>query len=269
MKSVNPREMVTLRLEKHARSLSRRRFIGGLGGAALFALGAGNVRAAQHPGAVIDSSASNSVVAQQQIVSLPPLPYAYNALEPHIDEMTMMIHHTRHHNAFITTLNNTLPNYPELQGRSITDLVYNIDEVPEAIRTVIRNNGGGHLNHSIFWATMAPNAGGEPSGDLAQAINGTFGNFATFKQQLTAAAAGRFGSGWGWLVMDGANKLMIMSTPNQDSPYMMGYTPLLGVDVWEHSYYLKYQNRRADYLAAWWNVINWDAVAQRHAAARV
>lgn len=192
---------------------------------------------------------------------LPPLPYDYNALEPHIDEQTMRIHHDKHHAAYVNNVNAALEKYPELQGRSIEELIGNLDSVPEDIRTAVRNNGGGHANHTLFWEIMGPNASGEPQGALAQAINDSFGGFAQFKEQFAKAATTRFGSGWAWLVMDG-DRLSITSTQNQDSPLMEGKTPLLGLDVWEHAYYLKYQNRRPDYINAWWNVVNWNKVAE-------
>ncbi|MCM8748773.1 superoxide dismutase [Thermomicrobiaceae bacterium CFH 74404] len=194
---------------------------------------------------------------------LPPLPYPYDALEPHIDARTMEIHHSGHHGAYVRNLNAALEKHPELQNRSIEDLLRNINQVPEDIRTAVRNNGGGHANHSIFWTIMGPNAGGEPSGELAEAINQTFGSFATFKEQFSAAAAGVFGSGWAWVVLNNG-RLEIVTRPNQDSPYMDGLYPVMGLDVWEHAYYLKYQNRRPEYIANWWNVVNWDAVAQRY-----
>ncbi len=193
---------------------------------------------------------------------LPPLPYAPEALEPHIDAQTMNIHHGKHHQAYVTNLNAAIDKAPELASWSIDELCRKINDVPEAVRTAVRNNGGGHWNHSLFWQTMAPNAGGEPTGALAEAITKAFGSFATFKEQFQAAGMGRFGSGWAWLVStNGA--LSIMSTPNQDNPLMDGKHALLGCDVWEHAYYLTYQNRRADYLGAYWNVVNWAAVAQR------
>jgi len=196
---------------------------------------------------------------------LPPLPYAPEALEPHIDTQTMNIHHGKHHQAYVTNLNAAIEKAPELASWSIDELCSKINEVPEAVRTAIRNNGGGHWNHSLFWQTMAPNAGGEPTGALAEAITKAFGSYATFKEQFQAAGIGRFGSGWAWLVStNGA--LSIMSTPNQDNPLMEGKHALLGCDVWEHAYYLKYQNRRADYLGAYWNVVNWAEVAKRFAA---
>jgi Fe-Mn family superoxide dismutase len=197
---------------------------------------------------------------------LPPLPYAYNALEPHIDARTMEIHHTKHHQAYITNLNAALDKAPELKQKSLEDLLRGIQQVPEAIRGVVRNHGGGHANHTLFWQIMAPKAGGKPSGRLAEAITGAFGGFDAFKEQFGAAAAGRFGSGWAWLLVQ-KGKLSIESTANQDSPIMEGKTPILGLDVWEHAYYLLYQNRRPDYIAAWWNVVNWPEVARRFEAA--
>jgi Fe-Mn family superoxide dismutase len=198
---------------------------------------------------------------------LPKLPYAYNALEPHIDARTMEIHHTKHHQAYITNLNAALEKAPELKQKSLEDLLRGIQQVPEAIRTAVRNHGGGHANHTLFWQVMAPKAGGQPGGRLGEAIAKTFGGFDAFKEQFGAAAAARFGSGWAWLVAkDG--KLSVESTANQDSPLMEGKTPILGLDVWEHAYYLHYQNRRPDYIAAWWNVVHWDEVARRYEAAR-
>jgi Fe-Mn family superoxide dismutase len=195
--------------------------------------------------------------------SLPQLPYAYDALEPHIDARTMEIHHTKHHQAYVNNVNAALEKAPEWQGKSLDDLMRGINSVPEAVRTAVRNNGGGHWNHSMFWQIMGPNKGGEPSGKLAAGIKSAFGDFSKFKEQFAAAAAGRFGSGWAWLIDEGNGKLAITSTPNQDNPLMEGKKALLGLDVWEHAYYLKYQNRRPDYVAAWWNVVNWDAVASR------
>jgi superoxide dismutase, Fe-Mn family len=197
--------------------------------------------------------------------TLPPLPYAHDALEPHIDAKTMEIHHGRHHQAYVTNLNAAIEKAPELQGKSLEDLLKNVGSAPEAVRTAVRNNGGGHWNHSLFWQLMAPKAGGEPSGALADAIKGAFGGFDKFKEQFAAAAAGRFGSGWVWLMNEGG-RLSITSSPNQDNPIMDGKNPnaiLLGLDVWEHAYYLKYQNRRPDYVTAWWNVVNWGEVAKR------
>ncbi|MDL1899388.1 superoxide dismutase [Anaerolineae bacterium CFX9] len=197
---------------------------------------------------------------------LPSLPYATNALEPHIDQQTMEIHHGKHHNTYVTNLNKALENHPDLQSKSLEELLQSLDSLPESIRTAVRNNGGGHWNHSLFWKLMSPNGGGAPSGELAAAINAAFGSFDEFKAQFQAAGAGRFGSGWAWLVTAPDGSLSITSTPNQDTPLMEGKTAILGVDVWEHAYYLKYQNRRPDYLAAWWNVVNWDEVARLYAA---
>lgn len=198
---------------------------------------------------------------------LPALPYPNNALEPHIDEQTMMIHHDRHHNTYVTSLNTALESAPELQSKSLEELIGNLDSVPEGIRTAVRNHGGGHYNHSLFWEIIGPDAGGAPTGDIAAAIDSELGGFEKFKEDFAKAATTRFGSGWAWLVVkDG--KLAVTSTPNQDSPVMEGATPLLGIDVWEHAYYLKYQNKRPDYIAAFWNVINWDAVNKRYAAAK-
>jgi Fe-Mn family superoxide dismutase len=198
---------------------------------------------------------------------LPPLPYAANALEPYIDEQTMNIHHDRHHAAYVNNANAALEGHPDLQSKSVEDLLRGIHEVPESIRTAVRNNAGGHANHSLFWTQLKVNPNGAPTGALAEAINSTFGSFDAFKDQFSKAAAGRFGSGWAWLVLD-KGKLAVTSTANQDSPYMDGQVPLLGLDVWEHAYYLKYQNRRPDYIAAFWNVIDWDEVGRRFAAAR-
>ena len=195
--------------------------------------------------------------------TLPPLPYPTNALEPHIDAQTMEIHHGKHHNAYVTNLNAALEKAPELAGKSLEDLLRNLNSVPEAVRTAVRNNAGGHWNHSQFWKTMAPNAGGAPTGKLAAAIDAAFGDFEKFKEAFNAAGVGRFGSGWVWLVNEGG-KLAITSTPNQDNPLMDGKpAPILGNDVWEHAYYLKYQNRRPDYLKAWWNTVDWDEVGKR------
>ena len=194
--------------------------------------------------------------------TLPALPYAFDALEPHIDAQTMQIHHGKHHQAYVNNLNAAIEKAPELAGKSLDDLMKNINTVPEAVRTAVRNNGGGHWNHSFFWELMGPKAGGEPTGKLADAIKSAFGDFAKFKEQFAAAAAGRFGSGWAWLVSDGG-KLSITSTPNQDNPLMEGKKAILGLDVWEHAYYLKYQNRRPDYVTAWWNVVDWNKVAAK------
>jgi Fe-Mn family superoxide dismutase len=194
--------------------------------------------------------------------TLPALPYDFAALEPHIDAQTMQIHHGKHHQAYVNNLNAALDKHPELHQKGLEDLLRNINIVPEDIRTAVRNNAGGHHNHSLFWTWMAPKAGGEPSGALADAITKAFGDFAKFKEALNAAGTGRFGSGWAWLVWSGG-KLEVLSTANQDSPLMDGKTPIMGIDVWEHAYYLKYQNRRPDYLAAWWNVVNWAEIGKR------
>ena len=190
---------------------------------------------------------------------LPPLPYAHNALEPSIDEQTMQIHHGKHHQTYVNNLNAALEKHPQLQGKPIELLIADLNAIPEDIRTAVRNNGGGHANHAFFWTVMAPNAGGPPTGAIAEAIDAKFGSFDAFKEAFAKAATGRFGSGWAWLVKSG-NGVDVTSTANQDSPLMEGKTPLLGLDVWEHAYYLKYQNRRADYIAAWWNVVNWAEV---------
>ena len=198
--------------------------------------------------------------------TLPPLPYAYNALEPHIDEQTMRIHHDKHHAAYVNNLNAALEGHAELQQKSLEDLLRGIGAVPEAIRTAVRNNAGGHHNHTLFWELMQPGGAPEPSGALGDAINKTFGGLAQFKEQFTKACLGRFGSGWGWLVRDASGKLAIESSANQDSPVMDGKMPVLGCDVWEHAYYLKYQNRRPDYVTAWWNVVNWTEAGRRFGA---
>lgn len=198
---------------------------------------------------------------------LPQLPYAYDALEPHIDKETMNIHHTKHHNTYVTNLNNALEGHDDLLSKSIEELVANLDAVPESIRTAVRNNGGGHANHSLFWQLLSPNGGGEPKGEVADAINSKFGSFDKFKEEFAKAATGRFGSGWAWLVVNNG-QVEITSTPNQDSPLTEGKTPILGLDVWEHAYYLKYQNRRPEYITNFWNVVNWDEVEKRYQAAK-
>ena len=198
---------------------------------------------------------------------LPPLPYPFDALEPQIDAKTMEIHHDKHHQAYITNANNALKDYPELASKPVDELIANLSAVPEAIRGTVRNNAGGHSNHSFFWKILGPNTGGEPKGELAEAINSTFGGFEQFKEKIQTAGAGRFGSGWAWLVVNKDGKLEVISTPNQDSPIMDGLKPVFGVDVWEHAYYLKYQNRRPDYLKAIWAVVNWDVVGQYYEAA--
>lgn len=197
---------------------------------------------------------------------LPPLPYAFDALEPHVDARTMEIHHDKHHAGYTSKLNAAVEG-TKFADMPIEDLLASLNEVPEGKRTAVRNNGGGFANHSLFWTIMSPNGGGEPTGELADAINSTFGSFDAFKEAFGNAATGQFGSGWAWLVVDGGN-LVITSTPNQDTPLMEGKTPILGLDVWEHAYYLNYQNRRADYVAAFWNVVDWNAVAERYAAAK-
>ena len=198
---------------------------------------------------------------------LPPLPYGFDALEPNIDAMTMEIHHDRHHATYVNNLNAAIEKHPELGERSVEDLLGDLNGVPEDIRTAVRNNGGGHYNHSLFWEIMKPNGGGDPTGDAADAIKDAFGDFATFKDTLSKAAIGQFGSGWGWAYLAGG-KLTVKGYPNQDNPLMDGAVPILGVDVWEHAYYLKYQNKRPDYVAAWWNTLNWDAINQRLQKAR-
>ena len=193
---------------------------------------------------------------------LPPLPYAYDALEPHVDEETMRIHHGKHHAAYIAKLDAALEKHPDLQSKSLDELMGDLASVPEDIRTAVRNNGGGHWNHSMFWQVMGPNAGGDPTGKVAEAITASFGNFDSLKDQFAKAAVGRFGSGWVWIVVDG-DTLSVVSTPNQDNPLMDGKCAILGLDVWEHAYYLNYQNRRPDYVKAWWNAVNWVEVNKR------
>jgi Fe-Mn family superoxide dismutase len=199
---------------------------------------------------------------------LPALPYATNALEPHIDATTMEIHHGRHHNTYVTNLNNALKSAPELESKSVEDLISDLNAVPESIRTAVRNNGGGHANHSLFWKTISPSGGGQPSGALAAAIDSELGGFDKFKESFAAAATTRFGSGWAWLALSKDGKLKVYSLPNQDSPIMEGDTPLLGLDVWEHAYYLKYQNKRPDYIGAFWNVVDWNAVGAIYDSAK-
>lgn len=198
---------------------------------------------------------------------LPQLPYAYDALEPHIDKETMNIHHTKHHNAYVTNLNNALAGHDDLLSKSVEELIANLDAVPESARTAVRNNGGGHANHSLFWELLSPNGGGNPSGALAEAIDAKFGGFDAFKEEFAKAATTRFGSGWAWLSVKNG-ELELTSAPNQDSPIMEGSTPILGLDVWEHAYYLNYQNRRPDYIGAFWNVVNWDEVSKRYESAK-
>lgn len=195
---------------------------------------------------------------------LPKLAYAYDALEPHIDARTMEIHHSKHHQAYTNNLNVALEKHPELADKMIGELLKDLNSVPDDIRGAVRNNGGGYKNHKIFWSIMSPDGGGEPSGELAEAINTAFGDFASFKEAFAKAGMTQFGSGWAWLCKDDSGSLSVVAIPNQDNPYSQGLTPLLGVDVWEHAYYLNYQNRRADYIAAWWNVVNWDEVSRRY-----
>jgi superoxide dismutase, Fe-Mn family len=198
---------------------------------------------------------------------LPQLPYAYEALEPHIDKETMNIHHSKHHNAYVTNLNNALAGNEELLSKSVEEVIANLDAVPEAARTAVRNNGGGHANHTLFWQILSPNGGGAPAGELADAINNKFGSFESFKEEFAKAATTRFGSGWAWLAVNNG-ELEVTSTPNQDSPVMEGKTPILGLDVWEHAYYLKFQNRRPDYISTFWNVVNWEEVSNRYQNAK-
>ena len=199
---------------------------------------------------------------------LPELPYSFNALEPVIDTKTMEIHHDKHHAAYVAKLNDAVAKHPELTNKSVEELLRDINNIPEDIRTAVRNHGGGHANHSLFWTLMKQNDGGEPTGDLAKAINSTFGSFANFQEKIIANGMGQFGSGWSWLVVKPDGKLTVYATPNQDSPLMQGDIPILGVDVWEHAYYLKYQNKRDEYLKVWWNVVNWEAVERSRANAQ-
>ena len=200
--------------------------------------------------------------------SLPDLPYAHDALEPHIDAKTMEIHHGKHHAGYVAKLNAALEGHDDLAGKSVEDLMRGLSDVPEGIRTAVRNNGGGHANHTLFWSVMGPGGGGEPGGDLGAAINSTFGSYAGFQEEFANAAATRFGSGWAWLCVKPGGELHVESTPNQDTPLSEGHTPILGLDVWEHAYYLNYQNRRPDYITAFWNVVNWEEVGNRFAAAK-
>jgi Fe-Mn family superoxide dismutase len=198
---------------------------------------------------------------------VPALPYEYTALEPHIDEATMHFHHDNHHATYVTNLNKALESHPDLASKSIEDLLRDLSSLPESVQTAVRNNGGGHANHTLFWEIMGPNAGGEPTGALGDAINSTFGSFADFKEKFKAAGLGRFGSGWAWLAVNSAGGLEVLATPNQDTPLSEGKTPILGCDVWEHAYYLKYQYKRAGYVDAWWNVVNWGKVSELYSAA--
>jgi len=212
-------------------------------------------------------STSGQGAAPQMSYTLPPLPYSFDALEPYIDAKTMEIHHDKHHGAYVTNLNKALESSPDLQKLSVEDLLAQINKVPEGIRTAVRNNGGGHMNHSMFWKIMKKGGGGEPKGEIGEAIKSAFGSFADFKTKLNEAATKRFGSGWAWLMFTGG-KLTIDSTANQDSPIMNGANPVMGLDVWEHAYYLKYQNRRPEYIEAWWNVVNWDEITKNFDAAK-
>jgi superoxide dismutase, Fe-Mn family len=239
--------------------MQRRQFLYGLGLLGTASLGA----------ASFSSEANGADVSGKMSVpqfTLPPLPYAFNALEPFIDKRTMEIHHDKHHAAYVKNLNDAVAKAPQLQGKSIEYLLQNLESIPADIRTTVRNNGGGHANHSMFWQMMAPKAGGEPKGELAKDIIKTFGSFAAFQAAFNEAGAKRFGSGWVWLSREKSGKLKIASFPNQDSPIMVGEYPLLGNDVWEHAYYLTYQNKRAEYLKAWWNVVNWTEVERRYQA---
>jgi superoxide dismutase, Fe-Mn family len=212
--------------------------------------------------------ASNLKLEEKPVAfTVPPLPYSFDALEPYIDAKTMEIHHDKHHGAYVTNLNKALDGHADLQAKSLEDLLKSLDSIPENIRAQVRNNAGGHWNHSLFWTQMKKGGGGEPTGDLGAAITSTFGSFAGFQEKFAAAGLGRFGSGWAWLIVKDS-KLAIDSTPNQDTPFMLGAKAVLGIDVWEHAYYLKYQNVRGDYIKAWWNVVNWDSAAQHYAAAK-
>jgi Fe-Mn family superoxide dismutase len=236
-------------------TLNRRHF--------LFLLGAGTGTFALDSFALAEQSPTSKPPSTKAAIELPPLAYAYEALEPHIDARTMQFHHDKHHAAYVKNLNAALDKHPELKGRTVEELLRRLNQVPADIRTTVRNNGGGHVNHSMFWKIMKPQGGGEPTGEIATAINQNFGNFAAFKKQFNEAGAARFGSGWVWLVRNKNGKLEITTTANQDNPISEGKYPILGNDVWEHAYYLNYQNRRADYLEAWWNVVNWDEINRR------
>jgi len=245
-------------------TLNRRNFLILLGGS----IGAVTLGTTEASGDNINTAKNGTNVAQNTgVFTLPPLPYGYNALEPYIDARTMQFHHDKHHAAYVKNLNDAIANRPKLKGQTVEDLLKNIKSVPENIRSTIRNNAGGHYNHSMFWRIMKPNGGGEPTGAIANAINTSFGSFAEFKRLFNESGSKRFGSGWVWLVRNPDGKLGIMNTANQDCPLMQGKFPIMGNDVWEHAYYLKYQNRRADYLDAWWNVLNWDEINQRFTAA--
>jgi Fe-Mn family superoxide dismutase len=248
--------------------MNRRNFIVGTGIVGAGLLGAGDAASGLlHAGTATDFEPNLKSEEKPVAFSVPPLPYAFDALEPHIDAKTMEIHHDKHHGAYVANLNKALDGHADLQSKSLEDLLKNLDALPDAIRNPVRNNAGGHWNHSLFWTQLKKGGGGEPSGDLAAAIKSTFGSFADFQTKFAAAGVGRFGSGWAWLlVKDG--KLVIDSTPNQDTPISLNGKAVLGLDVWEHAYYLKYQNKRPDYIAAWWNVVNWDSAAEQYAAAK-
>jgi Fe-Mn family superoxide dismutase len=248
--------------------MNRRKFLVNTGIVGAGILGAGKT-ASGIALAGTDSNLEPNLKMEEKSVAftVPPLPYPFDALEPYIDAKTMEIHHDKHHGAYVTNLNKALEGHADLQAKSIDDLLKGLDSIPDNIRTAVRNNGGGHWNHSLFWKLMKKGGGGEPKGDLAAAINSAFGSFADFQAKLAAAGLGRFGSGWAWLlVKDG--RLAIDSTPNQDSPYLLGGKAVIGLDVWEHAYYLKYQNVRADYIKAWWNVVDWNAASDLYAAAK-
>ena len=248
--------------------MNRRNFLvnSGIIGAGL--LGAGSGASAVLRSGTASDFASNLKLEEKPVAfTVPPLPYSFDALEPYIDAKTMEIHHDKHHGAYVTNLNKALDGHADLQAKSLEDLLKSLDSIPENIRAQVRNNAGGHWNHSLFWTQMKKGGGGEPTGDLGSAIASTFGSFAGFQEKFATAGLGRFGSGWAWLIVkDG--KLAIDSTPNQDTPFMLGGKAVLGIDVWEHAYYLKYQNVRGDYIKAWWNVVNWDSAAQHYAAAK-
>lgn len=218
-------------------------------------------------GMAIAVSGASLLAQAKDPFTLPALPYTVDALEPHIDAQTMTIHHGKHHAAYVANLNTAVKSQPSLAGKSLEELLGNLNAVPEAVRTAVRNNGGGHANHSLFWQIMKKNGGGQPKGELLSAIEKKFGTFDKFKAEINGAGTRQFGSGWAWLSVDKSKQLVLSATPNQDNPWMLGQTPVLGVDVWEHAYYLRYQNRRADYLTAWWNTLDWDAIAGRYAAA--
>ena len=248
---------------------NRRSFLARLAGLFSVACAADAMAAATTPAAGIGAGAATTTASTTSGTAtgpftVPPLTYGYDALEPHIDKMTMQLHHDKHHGAYVAKLNEAVAGKPDLAEKTVEDLIKNLNSLPEAVRTAVRNNGGGHLNHSMYWELMTPGGPGNPSGDLADAIKSAFGGFDEFKTKFNDAGTKRFGSGWVWLVKTKDGKLDIISTANQDSPLTDGHQPILGNDVWEHAYYLKYQNKRADYLAAWWNVLNWDKVAERY-----